>query len=93
MLVLFVACALHSTPVNRKNSLELYEYATVRERQKADQKVKEYYLGRGMKREAEGSLGINRFSLYGYQDFEAPRREEFLDVFRSVFWNPRVISD
>ena len=65
--------------------LELYEYATVAERKQADRKIKEYHLRNRMEYDEEAALGLSRFSLYGHQGFEEPRRTKIVEAFRSTF--------
>ena len=68
-----------------EKALELYEYASIAARKKADQAVEDYYRKHHLPYDPASAISISRFSLYGHKAFSREREREITGTFQSVF--------
>jgi len=72
-------------PDEPEKGLELYEFISIRDRERSDGEVEVYARQWNLPFDPNSSLSIGRFSLYGHQQFPDHRRQEIVKVFRSGF--------
>ncbi|MBM3801315.1 MAG: hypothetical protein FJW26_03275 [Acidimicrobiia bacterium] len=71
-------------PDEPDKGVELYEFISIRERERSDRDMEAYARQRNLPYDPNSSLSIGRFSLYGQQQFSSHRQQEIVKVFRSV---------
>jgi len=72
-------------PDEPDKGVELYEFISIRERERSDREVEAYARQRNLPYDPNSSVSIGRFSLYGHRQFPDQRREQVEEAFRSVF--------